>query len=145
MGVWSGPECIASTSVIIRTNLIFGRPAKFSLRNTQNLSRTRRKAWICEHLGGRARSAKGCTIKPTRAERTCYVRCGPKGLGNLAQASAWVGFTPTTASPVGAEECLSISINPKHNVRRNSLAGISKTHSRSIRPWSDAPTGLPLG
>jgi hypothetical protein len=23
--------------------------------------------------------------------------CGPKGLGNLAKASAWVGFTPTAA------------------------------------------------
>jgi hypothetical protein len=45
---------------------------------------------------------------------------GPKGLGNLAQASAWVAFTPTTVSPVGAEECLPISINPKHNLRRNS-------------------------
>jgi hypothetical protein len=26
-------------------------------------------------------------FKPTRAGRPSYVRCGPKGLGNLAQAS----------------------------------------------------------
>jgi hypothetical protein len=52
-------------------------------------------------------------FKPTRAERPqSYVRCGPKGLGNLAQASAWVGFTPTTASPVGAEECLLYRLIP---------------------------------
>jgi hypothetical protein len=46
---------------------------------------------------------------------------GPRELSpGFSPASAWVGFTPTTASPVGAEECLPISINPKHNVRRNS-------------------------
>ena len=49
-------------------------------------------------------------FKPTRAGRPSYVRCGPKGLGNLAQPSAWVGFTPTTASPAGAEEWKNASL-----------------------------------
>jgi dTDP-4-dehydrorhamnose reductase len=63
----------------------------------------------------------------TRAGRPqSYVRCGPKGLGNLAQASAWVGFTPTTASPVGAEECLPISMLPQ-------------PHARWVCPSSNSP------
>ena len=80
-------------------------------------------------------------FKPTWEGRPSYVRCGPKGLGNLAQASAWV------VSPRDGKPRRGGGMPPYLRAGYSTIcfAGISKTHSRSITLWSDAPTGLPWG
>jgi hypothetical protein len=55
--------------------------------------------WVVNLLVSQIQAGRLCSLdiwegffKPTRAGHPSYERCGPKGLGNLTQASAWANF-----------------------------------------------------